>query len=331
MKIRLICTGIFLAVLGAVGRGFPADVYRASGATFTEIGVGAREIVFGRAAIVTADDATAGYWNPALLTHVSSPALTGTYRFISTKTAVGGDVISFSVAGIPLPVGKLGATFLTQKISDIYEYDATGQYLSTFDSNDYAVYVAYGFQVVGPVSLGFSFKYLHQGYSGLTGLPSDVTSVTGQGFDIGTIYRVSDNIVAGIVARSKSRIGDVETPFGVDIGFSYMRSFKVGGRPQDIVIAAALEQRQYRPLKLNLGMEYMFLELSGNQFIARLGSLNNYVEDRGSGLPFNEFSRVLSVGGGGQFLNKKMHVDFAYMLRNQLLENSSFVSMGMSF
>ena len=106
--------------------------------------------------------------------------------------------------------------------------------------------------------------------------------------------------------------------------------------PQALLLSVALEQREHRPLKHHLGVEYTFLQANEHRLSARFGLLSNYMEDRSAltnleeKYNFNELSRRLAFGVGA-LLFDRVQVDYVLVKRNELLDNNSFISIGYRF
>ncbi|TXH20124.1 MAG: PorV/PorQ family protein [Chitinophagaceae bacterium] len=139
---------------------------------FLNIGSGARGIGMGTANAASANDATAGYWNPAGLTHVKKSELSlmhseyfggiGKYDFIGlafpgadNKRTIGASVIRFAVDDIP------NTLFLVNPDGSL-NYNN----IKTFSSADYALLLSYAQKLRQTentdLSFGVNAKVIHR-------------------------------------------------------------------------------------------------------------------------------------------------------------------------
>ena len=88
---------------GSVG----AQTFRTYAGEFLYLGAGARSLAMGGAAISTVDDASSGYWNPAGLSQLQYPTITGMHeaRFDNT--------VQHDFAALAFPVGKDGGASIS--------------------------------------------------------------------------------------------------------------------------------------------------------------------------------------------------------------------------
>ncbi len=156
---------------------------------FLKIGVGARALGMSNAFVATADDVTAGYWNPAGLAHIDSDfqvslmhseyfAGIANYDYgafatkIDSVSTIGFSLIRFGVDDIPNT---------TQLI------DANGNIdfnrVTSFSVADYAGMISYARQSkVKGLSFGGNVKIIHR-------IIGDFSQAWGFGFDLGAQYR----------------------------------------------------------------------------------------------------------------------------------------------
>src|SRR5690348_4596270 len=75
----------FLILLLSANSSF-AQSFAAYAGEFLQLGTGARSLAMGNAAIVSSNDATVGYWNPAGLSDILYPSIVGMHeaRFDNT-------------------------------------------------------------------------------------------------------------------------------------------------------------------------------------------------------------------------------------------------------
>lgn len=200
---RRICTITALIAWGSLCSALAQGTITKVGTTtahFLKIGVGARAIGMGGASVASVNDATAIYWNPAVIAELPD----GDASFVHTNWLVETD---FNYLGVSLPVGGLGAvgvsiTSLTMgemKVRTVEQAEGTGEY---FTARDMAVGLAFGRSLTNFFSIGFHVKYIHQ----------QIWHSAASTFavDFGTIYRSDNNRV---------RLGATVSNFGGKLQF----------------------------------------------------------------------------------------------------------------
>jgi len=202
---ELICLSLFLTCFaGATAQ------FRKYSNEFLNIGAGARGLAMGGAQVASVSDGTAGYWNPAGLTHVKDhPELSlmhaeyfagiGKYDYISLaipltdqKRSIGVSILRFGVDDIP------NTLFLV-------EPDGTINYnnIRSFSSADYAFLFSYAQTIRKTekrnLSIGVNAKVIHRKVGSFA-------NAWGFGLDAGIQYRTG-RWKLGLAAR------DITTTF----------------------------------------------------------------------------------------------------------------------
>jgi len=155
---------------------------------FLRMGVGARALGMGGAYVAVADDATAGYWNPAGLSSV------GKFSFSSMIAANMGEDRKYnylSVAGGNFRFGTIGFSWLNAGTSDIASYSSDGVREADFSANDHAFLFSWGNNMATDLSFGVTAKVVYQ--------KIDDFSKTGVGFDVGVLYNISSTAQGAVV------------------------------------------------------------------------------------------------------------------------------------
>ncbi len=145
-------------------------------AEFLSIPVGARATAMGGAFAASASDATAMYWNPAGLGHVTKPAITVEYA-----EWLAGITFNYVGAAVPTRLGTVGV-FVTglrtpdMLVTTVAEQNGTGE---TFIAASYAVGATYGRAVSDRFSFGITAKAISERiwHSTASGLAIDVGTV----------------------------------------------------------------------------------------------------------------------------------------------------------
>jgi hypothetical protein len=176
---------------------------------FLNIGAGARGLAMGSAQVATANDATAGYWNPAGLVNVKdNPQV----DLMHAEYFAGIGKYDYGTLAIPLSNGKrtLGISLLRFAVDDIpntiflVQPDGTINFdnITTFSSADYAFIFSLAQQLKikkHALNFGINAKIIHR-------TAGDFATSWGFGFDVGVQYE-HKNWKFGLMAK------DVTTTF----------------------------------------------------------------------------------------------------------------------
>jgi hypothetical protein len=170
---------------------------------FLSIGVGGRALGLGGAYAALANDASAGYWNPAALARIDYPEvmLMHDERF--------GNLLNYDFGAVAIPYSTnatLGVSVMRLGVDGIPDtrdagVDANGnpvprdQYINAvrtdeskityFNSADWAIYFTYAHRTSSSLMYGFNLKLLRRTLAEY--------SATGVGFDIGALYSPVEN------------------------------------------------------------------------------------------------------------------------------------------
>jgi hypothetical protein len=174
---------------------------------FMAIGVGGRALGLGGAHVALANDATAGYWNPAALARINYPEgiIMHDERF--------GSLINYDFASIAIPYGfdaSVGLSVLRLGVdgipdtrnawidnngngifdnADRLDYDK----ISYFNATDWAFYFTYAKRSTSGLMYGANVKVIRRGLAD--------QSATGIGFDIGALYSPFEDLSLGVNAQ----------------------------------------------------------------------------------------------------------------------------------
>jgi hypothetical protein len=174
---------------------------------FLSIGVGGRALGLGGAYAALANDASAGYWNPAALARIDYPEvmLMHDERF--------GSLLNYDFGAVAIPYGvnaTFGVSVMRLGVDGIPDtrnawedrnnnglFDS-GDYInpdkiSYFNSADWAVYVTYAQRTSSSLMYGLNLKVLRRSLAEY--------SATGIGFDIGMLYSPAVNWYVALNAQ----------------------------------------------------------------------------------------------------------------------------------
>jgi hypothetical protein len=157
----------------------------------------------GGAYVALANDASAGYWNPAALARINYPEI-----MLMHDERFGG-MLNYDFGAVVIPYGKeatFGVSVMRLGVDGIPDtrdagVDANGNYLprdqyqnavrldeskiTYFNSADWAIYFSYAQCSANGIMYGINLKVLRRGM--------EVASATGVGFDIGALYSPAEN------------------------------------------------------------------------------------------------------------------------------------------
>jgi len=156
---------------------------------FLKIGVGARALGMSNAFVATADDVTAGYWNPAGLANMKSD-----FQFSLMHSEYFAGIAAYDYAAFATKIDSastIGFSFIRFGVDDIPNttqlIDSDGNIdfnrVTTFSSADYAGLISYSRRAkIEGLSYGGNVKIIHR-------IIGDFSQAWGFGFDVGGQYR----------------------------------------------------------------------------------------------------------------------------------------------
>ncbi len=201
---------LFIAACVVGQTAFAQSIAKYAG-EFLSIGVGGRALGLGSSYVALANDASAGYWNPAALGRINYPEamLMHDERF--------GGLLNYDFGAVAIPYGSnatLGISVMRLGVDGIPDnrsagVDANGNIIlpddqpafsridyskvTYFNSADWVVYASYAHTTSAGLMYGFSVKLLRESLAEY--------SATGIGFDIGFLFSPARNLYVGINAQ----------------------------------------------------------------------------------------------------------------------------------
>jgi hypothetical protein len=176
------------------------------GAPWLRMGVGARAMAMGTAQTAVAEDATAAYWNPALLTslheydadlmYTAGLKAERTYNYLSG---------TWNVRNI----GGFGFSWMNAGITDIPGRDINRVPTGNFDVSQNAFQLTYARWFEHGLGVGISGKYLQE----------DLAGNDGYGVDFGALFKPYDELQFGAMVRDVAgKLGRDKTPYEARLG-----------------------------------------------------------------------------------------------------------------
>ncbi len=223
------------------------DYSGTSAANFLKIGVGARPMAMGDAAISTVDDPTALYWNVAAITRIKkniSFAFSTMNWLVDTRNSYIASVFKFE------GIGSIGADlqFLDYgriEETTVYNQKGTGRF---FSASDFAFGLSYARQLTDRFSFGIKIKYIRENIAN--------ASADAFGIDVGAVFLTSFFNNNLRLAATLSNFGSKMKFGGRDLSIIY----SVPGNPSGKQIPAELTTLDWEiPLLFRFGISNYFI------------------------------------------------------------------------
>ena len=154
-----------------------------AGAQFLKFPVGARGAALGNALVLKVRDASAVFWNPAGLAHITEGSIFYSHSILYMDMNFGGLSMVYTIPTI----GNLGVNFVYFGSGEIEEttveyQDGTG---SMFSYTDMAIGASYARALTNRFSIGFNLRYIQEN---LTAGLTDEHKASNWAADIGVLY-----------------------------------------------------------------------------------------------------------------------------------------------
>ncbi|MFC1712049.1 PorV/PorQ family protein [Candidatus Poribacteria bacterium] len=249
--------GLFLVTLVFA---FAINSYGDSGdagdaGAFLKNGIGVRPISMGKAFVAIADDAHAGYWNPAGLAILNTAQFGAMYSNPVNYDLIGGagvkDIGYHTISlAYPAGFGSFGLNVAYLSVGDIFVVeDASGPTGDTFSDKEYGIIASYATSIAEQIHLGTNIKFVHQSLQDEDG--------SGLGLDLGALYQPLYNLTFGLMLQDlvEPKIQLLEDgeeysiPRKIRLGMSYKLM------DDKVLLAAGVDKASGRSPKLHLGTE----------------------------------------------------------------------------
>lgn len=303
---RKIALGLAVAVVTlALGSSALAGTH--SGA-FLRMGVGGRALAMGGNYVAIANDATAGYWNPAGLAQIENVSIELMYSHdlsFDRSLNYGGIAKTFDF-------GSLGFSYIGGGMDDLQGYSENNEPQGAFNTREHAFILSYATRPLSfirdcaPCYLGISFKGIMQDMGDADG------SQFGLGADVGAMFSPIEMLTFGVAVQdigTKILDPNDSVPFNVRLGVA---ARALGDALT--VTAGAEKARHIGDPSLQLGAEY-WTEFSENKYAGLRVGLDEGAFAAGVGL------KISGIG-----------LNYAYVVEEQdfMGENHRF-SLGLEF
>jgi len=172
---------------------------------FISLGVGGRALALGGAYVALANDVTAGYWNPAALSHITYP------QFALMHDEQFGSLVNHDYGAVAFPVGSessFGISIIRLAVDDIPDtrnagVDINGNVtydpaqfsrvdpdrVTYFNAADWAFFFTYSRKYSEEFSYGANIKLIRRDLGD--------NSAMGIGIDVGAWYSPFENVILG--------------------------------------------------------------------------------------------------------------------------------------
>lgn len=233
-------------------------------APYLKTGVGPRALAMGSAFISIADDNSGAYWNPAGIPFTKQNEVGLVYSKMSLDR-------NYNFASVTLPSWRLGLSAIMSGVDDIPGYDIRDYSTGNFKESNTVIFLSYAPKIAEDISVGLNLKLLQS--------KIDDASGTGYGFDLGTMFVITERLKAALVLQdiytSVGWDGDYseKVPMVAKIGTSY-DIFAPGTRSFNVKLSVDAEKYTTRKrARFNFGTE---LTLPYNLAV-RAGMADNFL------------------------------------------------------
>ena len=309
MKKVILILSIFLLAMSV-----SAEVSKVgtAGAQFLKIGVGSRYQGMGEAAVATANDVYAAYWNPAGLVDIEKGGIS--FTNVNWVLDVNLNYVSFAKRFEDVGVFGVSATVLSMADQEITTFDEQTGTGSFYSANSWAVGLSYARYLTAQFAFGSTFKILGERiyneksagfavdfgtlfYTGFHSLRMGMSisnmgpELRFDGPDLDVPYDARDGQGNNSAVGARLKTSPYDLPLVFRVGLAY--DFDMG--PQSMLtVSSEIRHPSDHDQQGALGAEFSFDE----QFFARAGYKINYDEEGltfGAGLnhPISKDTRLV--------------------------------------
>lgn len=222
---------------------------------FLKNGIGVRPISMGKAFVAVADDAHAGYWNPAGLAILNTAQISAMYSNPVNYDLIGGTGVkdigyhTISLA-FPTAFGSFGLNTVYLSVGDIFEVkDVSGPTGNTFSDTEYGIIASYASSITENIHLGANLKLVHQSIWDDSG--------SGMGLDLGGLYQPLYNLTFGLMLQDlvepKIQLLEDGEEYAIPRQLRFGMAYKL--MDDKVLLAAGVDKASGRSPKVHLGTE----------------------------------------------------------------------------
>jgi len=233
---------------------------------FLRTGVGARAAGMGNAFVAAANDATAGFFNPAGLTHIQK---WGFASMLSADMSFDRQFNYLALAG-SFKWGSVGVSWVNAGIKNVETDQGSQDYMDNYFLLSY-----------GNTAARFRWG------ASLVIANNKVADKTGLGGDLGFQWCFSDEATLGLAAQSLGlKVGDNRTPYNIRLGLAVTPTALEG-----FTFPVEIQKTQdVKAIKFRLGGEYRYLFNNSDLGAAIRGGVDDGTLTLGAGVSFKQFA-----------------------------------------
>jgi len=318
-------------------------------AAYQKLGMDARGIAMGRAVSGNSFNSSAVFWNPANLIQISNfPG--ETFHMMANYMSFSEYDIQYISAAVARRRKRfgLGVGLMNYGVNDIDHYNASMDYLGSFDNTESSVFLGVAFRIPYVMNFGLTVQYLEQGFTGSHNSQSQSMGLKG-GITMPIIFY--PQLVLSLAFNNRSFenfkqnqiVRDEFTRPVATAGITWMSKTSESAYLSQFVVTSEIEQEEQFPIKLKCGLEVLIVNLSDFRLYLRGGIDDIGIETRSgdfvdTDISLDELNRLNmkeTFGFGlvfpaAPFINSNyvFHLDYAFV--NEAFRNLHFFTMGLS-
>ena len=264
---------------------------------FLRMGIGARAKSMGDAFTAVAEDASAGFYNPALLPHLKERQVMMAFAFLPLDRSL--DFIGYAQPlepksdiedwEQPLRAG-FSVAWVHAGVDEIDGRDSAGNHIGYFSNSEHAFFLSFALSPIPFFSIGLNGKVLYNRFPKIAQEDDAVTS-KGFGMDFGLSVTPIKNLMLGVVLKDNMSkytwTTDKLWERGTSMTYKFPRVVRAGVSyriPKDwLLIVADVEDSKEQNMRIHIGAEASW---------PRLGALRVGLDDSQPTFGMGFFTRV---------------------------------------
>ena len=228
--------------------------------TFQQLGLGARALGMGGAFVAVADDATAGFWNPAGLVQIHKRTFGAFFRKMTLDRR-----LSYVTYSQPIrQEATISLGWINAGVSDVVGRNETGEITEEIKNYENAIELFFARKILKELSVGVRIGYVQYNLANI--------SAYGIGFGFSAFGKPIQKLRLGVAVENLGMkyswtSGDYWKKFGLD-GSSSKDEFPVNLRfgvsylllDDRILVCSEIDKNEKQEEKIHLGIEGWILE-----------------------------------------------------------------------